>query len=331
MCGASVSSRECASNFTYDKVTLMMHRPIPRCVPSSTLSASPMVLRLDQLVPAVGPSRQWLTLPEYLPAVGEDRVWSASLPGVCAAVDQSNGEIVGPTPSPMAVLTSNSIEKSEANISELQSTIERFTGSIAALSSSIKELEAELAADKKALAEAAALRNKQLDESDNLEKADIRNVEKMAPIAEEEDAFLDDDFLEELCRRNMELTVDDAEAEEDDDSEGDIAHDDFLAYYPFISREVQPRSRAYDIQASHTISSGALSATPSSVSAADMDEYGGVSGGVVISVGQFRGWTFRKSFLESDYIDGAFRRSCQPELLPDLEFLAQYAWARRQL
>merc|ERR1719264_2483159 len=59
---------------------------------------------------------------------------------------------------------SNSIEKSQAKISELESTIQSLTGSTAELRASIKELETELAADKKALAEATALREKQLHE-----------------------------------------------------------------------------------------------------------------------------------------------------------------------
>merc|ERR1719512_139125 len=59
---------------------------------------------------------------------------------------------------------SNAIEKSQARISELESLIESLTGSTAELRQSISDLEAELAADKKALAEATALREKQLDE-----------------------------------------------------------------------------------------------------------------------------------------------------------------------
>jgi len=78
----------------------------------------------------------------------------------------------------------NSIEKSEAKISELQSTIESLTGSTAELRSSIKELEAELAADKKALAEATALRNKQLDEFHNLQKDEIQNIENLKAALE---------------------------------------------------------------------------------------------------------------------------------------------------
>lgn len=74
---------------------------------------------------------------------------------------------------------SNSIEKSEAQISQLDSTIESLTSSTAELRASIKELETELAADKKALAEATALRGKQLEEFHNLEMDQIQAVENL--------------------------------------------------------------------------------------------------------------------------------------------------------
>jgi len=79
---------------------------------------------------------------------------------------------------------SNAIEKSEAKISQLESSIESLTGSTAELRASIKELEAELAADKKALAEATALREKQLDEFHNLEKDEIQNIENLKAALE---------------------------------------------------------------------------------------------------------------------------------------------------
>merc|ERR1719433_1591960 len=79
---------------------------------------------------------------------------------------------------------SNSIEKSQAKISELESTIESLTGSTAELKLSISELEAELAADKKALAEATALREKQLDEFHNMEKDQIQAVENVKAALE---------------------------------------------------------------------------------------------------------------------------------------------------
>jgi len=78
----------------------------------------------------------------------------------------------------------NAIEKSQAKIAELESTIESLTGSTAELRESIKELEAELAADKKALAEATALRQKQLDEFHNLEKDEIQNIENLKAALE---------------------------------------------------------------------------------------------------------------------------------------------------
>merc|ERR1719277_2466800 len=74
---------------------------------------------------------------------------------------------------------SNSIEKLEASIGELQSKIGSLSGSTAELKESIKELEAELAADKKSLAEATALRHKQLADFHNLEKDDIQAIENL--------------------------------------------------------------------------------------------------------------------------------------------------------
>jgi len=73
----------------------------------------------------------------------------------------------------------NAVEKSEAKISELESTIESLTGSTAELRLAIKELEAELASDKKALKEATAIRNNQLDEFHNMEKDSIQAIENM--------------------------------------------------------------------------------------------------------------------------------------------------------
>merc|ERR1740121_1550854 len=74
---------------------------------------------------------------------------------------------------------SNSIEKLEASIEELQSKIDSLSGSTAELKESIKELETELAADRKALAEATALRHKQLADFHNLEKDDIQAIENL--------------------------------------------------------------------------------------------------------------------------------------------------------
>lgn len=74
---------------------------------------------------------------------------------------------------------SNSIEKSEAKIADLESSIESLTASTAELRETIKELETELAADKKALAEATALRNKQLDDFQNMENDQIQAIENL--------------------------------------------------------------------------------------------------------------------------------------------------------
>merc|ERR1740121_3497669 len=79
---------------------------------------------------------------------------------------------------------SNSIEKLEASIGELQSKIESLSGSTAELKESIKELEAELAADKKSLAEATALRHKQLADFHNVEKDDIQAIENLKAALE---------------------------------------------------------------------------------------------------------------------------------------------------
>jgi len=117
----------------------------------------------------------------------------------------------------------NSIEKSQAKIAELESTIESLTGSTAELRASIKELEAELAEDKKALAEATALREKQLDEFHNLEKDEIQNIENLKAALEvlgkhedvkggpvfktESEAFDSDNMDSKLFRKNSFLQV----------------------------------------------------------------------------------------------------------------------------
>lgn len=122
----------------------------------------------------------------------------------------------------------NAIEKSQAKIAELESTIEALTGSTAELRESIKELEAELAADKKALAEATALREKQLDEFHNLEKDEIQNIENLKAALEvlekhrdapgstvaggavfksESEAFDSDNMDSKLFRKNSFLQV----------------------------------------------------------------------------------------------------------------------------
>mmetsp|Transcript_66721 Transcript_66721/g.168342 ORF Transcript_66721/g.168342 Transcript_66721/m.168342 type:complete len:735 (-) Transcript_66721:94-2298(-) len=71
------------------------------------------------------------------------------------------------------------IEKSTAKIQELGSSIESLTASTAELSTNIKELEADVASDKSALAEATALREKQLKEFHGMEVDSIQAVENL--------------------------------------------------------------------------------------------------------------------------------------------------------
>ena len=71
------------------------------------------------------------------------------------------------------------IEASTAKIAELTATIEGSDAKSAELANSIKELETELAADKKALAEATALRNKQLAEFQGMETDSIQALENL--------------------------------------------------------------------------------------------------------------------------------------------------------
>jgi len=71
------------------------------------------------------------------------------------------------------------IEASTAKIAELESTIEGSTARSAELTSDIKELETEFAANKKALAEATALRKKQLGEFQGMETDSIQAIENL--------------------------------------------------------------------------------------------------------------------------------------------------------
>jgi septal ring factor EnvC (AmiA/AmiB activator) len=68
---------------------------------------------------------------------------------------------------------------STAKISELEATIEAATAKSSELTTSISELEAELASDKNALAEATALRNKQLAEFQGMETDSIQALENL--------------------------------------------------------------------------------------------------------------------------------------------------------
>jgi len=73
----------------------------------------------------------------------------------------------------------NSIEEAEAKIAELEALIESLTAKIAELKAKIQELEDEFAADKKALAEATALREKQIQEFHGGELDNIQAIENL--------------------------------------------------------------------------------------------------------------------------------------------------------
>jgi len=74
---------------------------------------------------------------------------------------------------------SNAISASQAKISDLQASIESLTARSAGLKTSIEELEGEAAADKKALAEATALREKQQQEFHGGELDSIQAIENL--------------------------------------------------------------------------------------------------------------------------------------------------------
>merc|ERR1719390_266229 len=71
------------------------------------------------------------------------------------------------------------ISAAEAKIAELEATIESLTAKVAELEAKIKELEEEVAANKAALAEATALREKQIQESHGGELDSIQAVENL--------------------------------------------------------------------------------------------------------------------------------------------------------
>merc|ERR1719401_260589 len=71
------------------------------------------------------------------------------------------------------------ISASSAKIDELKASIESLTAKKSELATNIKELEAEVASDKKALAEATALREKQLAEFHGMEKDSIQALENL--------------------------------------------------------------------------------------------------------------------------------------------------------
>jgi chaperonin cofactor prefoldin len=71
------------------------------------------------------------------------------------------------------------ISEAEAKIAELEALIESLTAKVAELKAKIEELEAQVAADKKALAEATALREKQIQEFHGAELDNIQAIENL--------------------------------------------------------------------------------------------------------------------------------------------------------
>mmetsp|Transcript_70521 Transcript_70521/g.131908 ORF Transcript_70521/g.131908 Transcript_70521/m.131908 type:complete len:702 (+) Transcript_70521:85-2190(+) len=71
------------------------------------------------------------------------------------------------------------IEAGQAKIAELEASIEELTGKSASLKEKIKELETEVAADKKALAEATAIREKEASEFQGSENDDVQSIEQL--------------------------------------------------------------------------------------------------------------------------------------------------------
>lgn len=73
----------------------------------------------------------------------------------------------------------NAIKEAEASIADLQSSIEADTAKVAELETTLKQLEEEIAANKKALAEATALRNKEAAAFHKMETESIQNIENL--------------------------------------------------------------------------------------------------------------------------------------------------------
>mmetsp|Transcript_10442 Transcript_10442/g.23643 ORF Transcript_10442/g.23643 Transcript_10442/m.23643 type:complete len:700 (+) Transcript_10442:78-2177(+) len=71
------------------------------------------------------------------------------------------------------------IEASQSKIAELESSIEELTGKSASLKEKIKELETEVTSDKKALAEATAIREKEASEFQASENDDVQSIEQL--------------------------------------------------------------------------------------------------------------------------------------------------------
>merc|ERR1719473_2309951 len=89
------------------------------------------------------------------------------------------------------------IKASKEKIAELESTIESLTARTAGdLTTEIKELEEEVAADKEALTEATGLREKQLEEFQNMEDDSIQAIENMKAAITVLAKHQDDGFLQ---------------------------------------------------------------------------------------------------------------------------------------
>merc|ERR1719221_2196137 len=79
---------------------------------------------------------------------------------------------------------SNAIEKGEAKVAELEASIESLTAKSAELTTTIKELEDDVAANKAALAEATAIREKQLQEFHGGEMDSIQALKNLKAALE---------------------------------------------------------------------------------------------------------------------------------------------------
>jgi hypothetical protein len=73
----------------------------------------------------------------------------------------------------------NAIKEGEAKVADLTSTIEADTAKVAELKASIQQIEADVAANKKALAEATALREKEAKTFHKMETGSIQNIENL--------------------------------------------------------------------------------------------------------------------------------------------------------
>jgi type I site-specific restriction endonuclease len=73
----------------------------------------------------------------------------------------------------------NAIKEAEASIADLTSSIEADTAKVAELKTTLKQLEEEIASNKKALAEATAMREKEAAAFHEMETESIQNIENL--------------------------------------------------------------------------------------------------------------------------------------------------------